>query len=64
MLVLSYGRLSVKYMLMSRYQKAGKKHSTEILNRSFEDMEKFKHFRLSEIPSSHGGEYDVHAQRD
>jgi hypothetical protein len=31
-----------KYMLMSRYQKAGQKHSREIANRSFEDGATFQ----------------------
>jgi hypothetical protein len=32
-----------KYMLMSRSQKAGQKHSTKVVNRSFEDVAKFKY---------------------
>jgi hypothetical protein len=32
-----------KYMLMSRYQKAGQKHSIKIANRSFEDIAEFKY---------------------
>jgi hypothetical protein len=32
-----------KYMLMSRGQKIGQKHSIKIANRSFEDVAKFKH---------------------
>jgi hypothetical protein len=32
-----------KYMLMSRSQKIGKKHSIEIANKSFEDVAKFKY---------------------
>jgi hypothetical protein len=32
-----------KYMLMSRSQRIGEKHSIKAANRSFEDMEKFKH---------------------
>jgi hypothetical protein len=32
-----------KYMLMSRFQKAGQKHSMKIANRSFEDVAKFKY---------------------
>jgi hypothetical protein len=32
-----------KYMLMSCSQKTGQKHSTETVNRSFEDMAKFKY---------------------
>jgi hypothetical protein len=32
-----------KYMLMSRSQKIGKKHSIKIANRSFEDVAKFKY---------------------
>jgi hypothetical protein len=32
-----------KYMLMSRSQKVGQKHSVNIANRSFEDMAKFKY---------------------
>jgi hypothetical protein len=33
----------IKYMLMSRSQKAGQKHSIKIANRSFEDVAKFKY---------------------
>jgi hypothetical protein len=32
-----------KYMLMSRSQKIGQKHSMKIVNRSFEDVAKFKY---------------------
>jgi hypothetical protein len=32
-----------EYMLMSRCQQAGQKHSIEIVNRSFEVVAKFKH---------------------
>jgi hypothetical protein len=32
-----------KYMLMSRNQKIGKKHSIKMANRSFEDLAKFKY---------------------
>jgi hypothetical protein len=32
-----------RYMLMSRRQKMGQKHSIKIANRSFEDVEKFKY---------------------
>jgi hypothetical protein len=32
-----------KYMLMSRNQKAGQKHSIKMANRSFEDLAKFKY---------------------
>jgi hypothetical protein len=32
-----------KYMLMSRSQKIGQKHSIKIANRSFEDVAKFKY---------------------
>jgi hypothetical protein len=32
-----------KYMLLSRSQKTGQKHSIKITNRSFEDMAKFKY---------------------
>jgi hypothetical protein len=32
-----------KYMLMSRSQKIGKKHSIKIVNRSFEDVAKFRY---------------------
>jgi hypothetical protein len=34
---------STKYMLMSRYQKAGQKHSINIANRSFDDVAKLKY---------------------
>jgi hypothetical protein len=33
-----------EYMLMSRSQKKGQKHSTKIANRSFEEVAKFKYF--------------------
>jgi hypothetical protein len=33
----------IKYMLMSRNQKIRQKHSMKIVNRSFEDVAKFKH---------------------
>jgi hypothetical protein len=33
-----------KYMLMSRCQKAGQKHSIKIANRSYEDGAKFKYW--------------------
>jgi hypothetical protein len=33
----------IKYMLMSRSQKIGQKHSIKIANRSFEDVAKFKY---------------------
>jgi hypothetical protein len=36
-----------KYMLMSRRQKIGKKHSIKIGNRSFEDVAKFKYLRIT-----------------
>jgi hypothetical protein len=36
-----------KYMLMSHYQKAGQKHSMKIVNRSLEDMAKFKYLRTT-----------------
>jgi hypothetical protein len=32
-----------KYILMSHYQKAGQKHSINIVNRSFEDVANFKY---------------------
>jgi hypothetical protein len=32
-----------KYMLMSRCKNAGQKHSTEIANRSIEDVTRFKY---------------------
>jgi hypothetical protein len=32
-----------KYMVMSRYQKIGQKHSIEVVNRSFEDVAMFKY---------------------
>jgi hypothetical protein len=32
-----------KYMLMSRRQKIGQKHSIKVANRSFEDVAKFKY---------------------
>jgi hypothetical protein len=36
-----------KYMLMSRSQKIGQKHSIKIGNRSFEDGAKFKYLRTT-----------------
>jgi hypothetical protein len=36
-----------KYMLMSRSQKMGQKHSIKIVNRSFEDVAKFKYLRTT-----------------
>jgi hypothetical protein len=33
-----------KYMLMSRYQRVGQKHSIKIVNRSFEDVAKVQIF--------------------
>jgi hypothetical protein len=32
------------YMLLSRHQKAGKNHDIKIVNRSVENVEKFKYF--------------------
>jgi hypothetical protein len=34
-----------KYVLMSRFNKAGQKHSIKIANRSFEGVAKFKYMR-------------------
>jgi hypothetical protein len=34
---------NTKYMLMSRNQKVGQKHSIKVTNRSFEDVEKFRY---------------------
>jgi hypothetical protein len=39
---LEVNRQKTKYMLMSRSQKIGQKHSIKIANRSFEDVAKFK----------------------
>jgi hypothetical protein len=36
-----------KYMLMSRNQKTGQKHSIKIANRSFEDVAKFKYLGIT-----------------
>jgi hypothetical protein len=36
-----------KYMLMSLYKKAVQKHSIKIMNKSFEDMAKFKYLRAT-----------------
>jgi hypothetical protein len=36
-----------KYMSMSRGQKAGRKHSIKIANRSFEDVAKFKYLETT-----------------
>jgi hypothetical protein len=46
-----------KYMLMSRIQKVGQKHSIKIANRSSEDVAKFKY--LGKTPTS-----KLHARRD
>jgi hypothetical protein len=40
---LEVNREKTKYMLMSRNQKIGQKHSIKIANRSFEDVAKFKY---------------------
>jgi hypothetical protein len=37
----------IRYILMSRSQKIGQKHSIKIANRSFEDLAKFKHLGTS-----------------
>jgi hypothetical protein len=47
-----------KYMLMSRNQKIGQKHSTELANRSFEDVAEFKYLRTTLNRSK------LHARRD
>jgi hypothetical protein len=36
-----------KYMLMSHSQKIGQKHSIKVVNRSFEDVAKFKYLRTT-----------------
>jgi hypothetical protein len=36
-----------KYMLVTRCQKAGQKHSIKIANRSFEEVVKFKYIRTT-----------------
>jgi hypothetical protein len=36
-----------KYMLMSRRQKIGQKHSIKVANRSFEDVAKFKYLGIT-----------------
>jgi hypothetical protein len=38
-----YSGMKTKYMLMSHYKKAGKKQSTKIVNRSFDDVATFKY---------------------
>jgi hypothetical protein len=43
-----------KYMLTSRSQKTGQKHSIKIANRPFEDVEKFRYLERSKL----------HARRD
>jgi hypothetical protein len=45
-------------MLMSHYQKTGQKHSTNLENRSFEDVAKFKSLRTTPNRSK------LHARRD
>jgi hypothetical protein len=40
---LEVNREKTTYMLMSRSQKAGQKHSMKLANRSFEDVAKFKY---------------------
>jgi hypothetical protein len=46
-----------KYMLMSRSQKIGQKHSIKIANRSFEDVAKFSIWKNSKRSK-------LHARRD
>jgi hypothetical protein len=48
----------VKYMLMSRSQKVGQKHSIKIANRSFEDVDKVQ------IPRNNTNRSKLHARRD
>jgi hypothetical protein len=36
-----------KYMLMPHYHKAGQKHSIKVVNRSFEDVAKFKYLETT-----------------
>jgi hypothetical protein len=42
-----------KYMLMSRSQKVGQKHSIKIANRSFEDVAKFKYLGVILTDQNH-----------
>jgi hypothetical protein len=42
-----------KYMLMSRGQKVGQKHSIKIANRSFEDVAKFKYLGTTLTDQNH-----------
>jgi hypothetical protein len=42
-----------KYMLMSRSQKTGEKHSIKIANRSFEDAAKFKYLGTTLTDQNH-----------
>jgi hypothetical protein len=42
-----------KYMLMSRSQKTGQKHSIKIANRSFEDVAKFKYLLTALTDQNH-----------
>jgi hypothetical protein len=42
-----------KYMLMSRSQKTGQKHSIKIVNRSFEDVTKFKYLGTTLTDQNH-----------
>jgi hypothetical protein len=42
-----------KYMLMSRSQKMGQKHSTKIANRAFEDVTKFKYLGTTLTDQNH-----------
>jgi hypothetical protein len=44
---LSVNPEKTKYMLMSRSQKIGQKHSIKVGNRSFEDVTKFKYLRTT-----------------
>jgi hypothetical protein len=43
----------IKYMLMSRSQKIGQKHSIKIANKSFEDVAKFKCLRPTLTDQNH-----------
>jgi hypothetical protein len=42
-----------KYMLMSRSQKKGQKHSIKIANRSFEDVAKFRYLGTTLTDQNH-----------
>jgi hypothetical protein len=48
MIILEVNTKKTKYMLMSRRQNAGQSNNKQTVNRSFENVAKFKHFRTGE----------------